>query len=259
MSPIPNNVDEVLPGLFLGNLVAAESLDILKTYSITHVLSLTHSLPKIPEGAGVIHRHIPILDVPTQNILAVIDTCLDFMTEALREEGNNILVHCYLGKSRSGGVVVAYVMKKQNIPLALAHAFVKSKRPLVHPNRAFRSQLELWGTSGYDSAILNDHEIVDFGFGEELPVVHKKKSSKSSSKRHGHGSSSDRASALGSQDLVRRLEEIVPLEAAAGEEVGVKEGWGVVHMDGVTKAFFERCLGEVGIAKESSRRLCWVG
>ncbi|KAG0134188.1 protein-tyrosine phosphatase-like protein [Tuber indicum] len=258
MNPIPNNVDEVLPGLFLGNLVAAESLDILKTCGITHVLSLTHSLPKIPEEAGVIHRHIPILDVPTQNILAVIDTCLDFMTEALREEGNKILVHCYLGKSRSGGVVVAYVMKKQNIPLALAHSFVKSKRPLVHPNRAFRSQLELWGTSGYDSAILNDHEIVDFGFGEEIPATYKKKNSKSS-KRHGHGSSLDGASALRSQDLARRLEEIAPQEAVAGEEAGVNGGWGVVHMDEVTKAFFESCLDEVGIVKKSSRRVCWVG
>jgi len=140
-------------------------------------------------------------------------------------------------------------MKKQNIPLAPAHAYVKSKRPLVHPNRAFRSQLELWGTSGYDSAILNDFEIVDFGFGDELPVVHKKKSSKSSSKRHGHGG----ASALDSRALIYKL------EAAAGEEVRVKEGWGIVHMDEVTKARFERCLDEVGIVREDTGRLYWVG
>ncbi|PWW76036.1 phosphatases II [Tuber magnatum] len=253
MNPVPNNVDEVLPGLFLGNLVAAESLAILKQCSITHVLSLTHSLPSIPEEAGIIHRHIPILDVPTQNILSVIDICLDFMTEALQGEGNNILVHCYLGKSRSGGVVVAYVMKKQNIPLALAHAIVKSKRPLVHPNRAFRSQLELWGTCGYDSAILDDYEIVDFGFGEELPVVHKRKSRKGGSKRHGHSGSLGKASTLDSQALFGKL------EAAAGEEVGVKEGWGIVHMDEVTKAFFERCLDEVGIVRKGAGEVCWVG
>ncbi|CUS13970.1 unnamed protein product [Tuber aestivum] len=252
MDPIPNDVDEVLPGLFLGNLVAAESLAILKQCNITHVLSLTHSLPSVPEEAGIIHRHIPILDVPTQNILSVIDICLDFMTEALHGEGNNILVHCYLGKSRSGGVVVAYVMKKQKIPLAPAHAFVKSKRPLVHPNRAFRSQLELWGTCGYDSTILDDYEIVDFGFGEELPVVHKKKSSKSGRRRHGHGSSPDKAGALGSA-------LIAGLGTAAGGEVGVTEGWGMVYMDDVTKAFFERCLDEVGIVRKSARGLCWVG
>ncbi|PUU76726.1 protein-tyrosine phosphatase-like protein [Tuber borchii] len=253
MDPLPNNMDEVLPGLFLGNLAAAESLAILKTYSITHVLSLTHSLPVVPEEAGVIHRHVPILDVPTQNILSVIDTCLDFITEALCGEGNNILVHCYLGKSRSGGVVVAYVMKKQNIPLALAHTFVKSKRPLVHPNRAFRSQLELWGTSGYDSTILDDYEIVDFGFGDELPVVHKKRSSKSSSKRHDRDGTADKASVLDSQAL------ICELGAAAGEEVRVREGWGIVHMDKVTMARFERCLDEAGIVREDTGRPCWAG
>ncbi|RPA99299.1 phosphatases II [Choiromyces venosus 120613-1] len=253
MDPIPNNVDEVLPSLFLGNLVAAESLAILKTHNITHVLSLTNSRPKVPKDAGVVHRHIPILDVPTQNILSVIDICLDFMTEVLGGEGNNILVHCYLGKSRSGGVVVAYIMKKKNMPLAPAHAFVKSKRPLVHPNRAFRSQLELWGTSGYDSSILDDYEIVDFGFGEELPVVHKSKS-KSSSKRHGHHSSVRKAGALDSRALIRELQSL-----AAGEEIGMNEGWGIVYMDEVTRACFERCLDEVGIVRRDPRGLCPVG
>lgn len=145
-------------------------------------------------------------------------------------------------------------MKKQNIPLALAHAFVKSKRPLVHPNRAFRSQLELWGTSGYDSTILDDYEIVDFGFGDELPVVHKKKSSKSSSKHRGHGGTADKASALDSQALICELGA-----AAAGEEVRVKDGWGIVHMDEVTMACFESCLDEVGIVRENTGRLCWAG
>jgi len=145
-------------------------------------------------------------------------------------------------------------MKKQNIPLSLAHAFVRSKRPLVHPNRAFRSQLELWGTSGYDSTILDDYEIVDFGFGDELPVVHKKKSAKSGSKRHGRGGTADKASALDPQALICELGA-----AAAGEEVRVKEGWGIVHMNEVTKARFEKCLDEVGIVRENTGRLCSAG
>lgn len=106
--------------------------------------------------------------------------------------------------------------------------------------------MELWGTSGYDSTILNDCEIVDFGFGDEIPVVHKKKRSKS--KHHGRGGTS----ALGSQALTYEL-------GAAGEEVRAKEGWGVVHMDEVMRACFERCLDEVGIVKKDAERLCWVG
>jgi len=139
-------------------------------------------------------------------------------------------------------------MKKQNIPLAPAHAYVKSKRPLVHPNRAFRSQLELWGASGYDSTILNGCEIVDFGFGDEIPVVHKKKRSKS--KRHGRGGGG--ASALDSQALTYEL-------GAAEGEVRVKEGWGIIHMDEVMRACFERCLDEVGFVRKDTERLCWVG
>jgi len=53
-----------------------------------------------------------------------------------------VLVHCAAGVSRSGAIVTAYVMHHKKIPFEQALAFVKSSRPIVEPNSAFKSQLK---------------------------------------------------------------------------------------------------------------------
>lgn len=45
-------------------------------------------------------------------------------------------------------------MKHANIPARLALEFVRSRRPIVNPNKAFMAQLTVWGECGYDTALL---------------------------------------------------------------------------------------------------------
>lgn len=123
-------------------------------------------------------------------------------------------MHCYLGKSRSGGVVVAYVMKHRDMSLKAAHEFVKGRRPIVHPNRAFRSQLELWGSCGYNDDILAGEEVLDFGFGSVTATESTTKSSK-------------------------------------GRKVAASGQWAVVRMDSSMRIRFEQCLTDVGIVARS--------
>jgi hypothetical protein len=64
---------------------------------------------------------------------------------ARRREGVTVYIHCRNGVSRSGLVVVAYEMYKHHWTQDEALAFVRSQRPLIRPNAAFRARLLEWG------------------------------------------------------------------------------------------------------------------
>jgi hypothetical protein len=61
-----------------------------------------------------------------------------------RQAGKTVYVHCRNGVSRSGMVVVAYVMFKEKLPRDKALAQVRSKRPITRPNPAFMVRLAEW-------------------------------------------------------------------------------------------------------------------
>lgn len=48
-------------------------------------------------------------------------------------------------------------MKFAGCPAGVALDYVRQMRPIVHPNRAFMAQLELWGACAYDTSFLEDH------------------------------------------------------------------------------------------------------
>src|SRR5260370_1289996 len=61
-----------------------------------------------------------------------------------RQAGKTVYVHCRNGVSRSGMVVVAYIMYKDKLPRDKALAQVRSKRPITRPNPAFMERLAEW-------------------------------------------------------------------------------------------------------------------
>jgi protein-tyrosine phosphatase len=65
-----------------------------------------------------------------------IDQCLN--------EGHRVLVHCAQGKSRSGAVVLFYLMRSRRLSFSRAFALLKAARPTAQPNSAFITQLQRW-------------------------------------------------------------------------------------------------------------------
>jgi hypothetical protein len=64
--------------------------------------------------------------------------------DARRGEGATVFVHCRNGVSRSALVVTAYEMRQKLWTRDEALAFVRSKRPVARPNRAFMQLLLEW-------------------------------------------------------------------------------------------------------------------
>jgi hypothetical protein len=61
---------------------------------------------------------------------------------------DRVLVHCAAGVSRSGSVVIDYVMHALGLDFQAAKTLVRSSRPEVRPNASFERQLDKcprWG------------------------------------------------------------------------------------------------------------------
>lgn len=81
-----------------------------------------------------------------------IEGALRFINEG-RKNGENVLVHCAAGISRSSTIVVAYMMAKYGIEFDEAVQRVRSKRGCICPNTGFESQLKSIGVQTLRSYI----------------------------------------------------------------------------------------------------------
>ncbi|KAL7251881.1 hypothetical protein ACSBR1_013684 [Camellia fascicularis] len=112
---VPCQIEE---GLYLGSVGGANNKSALKSLNVTHILTVASSLAP---------AH------PNDFIYKIIDT---------KRTGGGVLVHCFVGRSRSVTIVVAYLMKKHNMSVSEALDLVRSKRPMASPNSGFMLQLQ---------------------------------------------------------------------------------------------------------------------
>ncbi|KAJ7980114.1 putative Dual specificity protein phosphatase [Quillaja saponaria] len=134
---VPSKIEE---GLFLGSIGAANNKAKLKNLNVTHILTVASSLaPAHPND--FVYKIIGVMDREDTNIKQYFDQCFNFIDEAKRL-GGGVLVHCFVGRSRSVTIIVAYLMKKHNMSLSQALEYVKARRPQACPNAGFISQLE---------------------------------------------------------------------------------------------------------------------
>ncbi|XP_058824260.1 dual specificity protein phosphatase MPK-4 isoform X2 [Topomyia yanbarensis] len=146
----PVNLDEIEPGLWLGNVTAAADLPTLEKLSIRSVLTIDSCpLPShVTENPSLRTKYIQASDVPREDLIRHFEDTNKFIRESLAEE-RNILVHCYFGVSRSATIVIAYLMEKYKLSYEAALYRVKSKRGFVMPNPGFINQLRLFALMNY--------------------------------------------------------------------------------------------------------------
>ncbi|XP_053320575.1 dual specificity protein phosphatase 26 [Spea bombifrons] len=138
------HVDEVWPGLYLGDQEIAANKGELLTMGITHVLNASHSRWRGGEeyykGMEISYMGIEAQDSPVFDMSVHFYPAAEFIHKALRQKRGKILVHCAVGVSRSATLVLAYLMIHHNMTLVDAITTVKDRRGII-PNRGFLRQL----------------------------------------------------------------------------------------------------------------------
>ncbi|RUS21738.1 phosphatases II [Endogone sp. FLAS-F59071] len=138
-------MQEILPGLFLGPYSVSKQLPLLQSVGITHVLCLLDrkesSILRVHYPEHLRYLSLEVSDSPFQNLIPYFPQAKSFIDEALHS-GGKALVYCNGGISRSPAFVVAYVMETLSLDYDQAYQFVQNRRFCMNPNEAFKSQLK---------------------------------------------------------------------------------------------------------------------
>jgi hypothetical protein len=91
---------------------------------------------------GIRHArfYVPDMNVPDED---TITQAVDWITQQVND-GRIVLVHCAKGRGRSATVLVAYLMREQDMTLQAAIDLLTSRRPLVKLEGRHRRPLTRW-------------------------------------------------------------------------------------------------------------------
>jgi len=93
------------------------------------------------------YLQIPLLDLETQDIIAVLPKCFDFID--IGREAGGVVVHWFVpihvlhslcsmaGQSRSVAVIIAYLMARLGMSYDDAYQHVKAAKDDIYPNTGF--------------------------------------------------------------------------------------------------------------------------
>ena len=132
--PGPPNYSLIEPGLYMGGQCTRPPAN------VQSVLNLSLHKDNFSTDFYVWH---PIPDgAPAPDISWLRDQ-VEFI-DTQRSAGREVFIHCDAGISRSGMVMAAYLMNHYSWSRDQALDFIRTKRPIVHPNAAFMDLLNEW-------------------------------------------------------------------------------------------------------------------
>lgn len=116
----PDNANEILPGLWLGNYHSALDPEFIKKNNINMIINCTKTIPFIQEtiqSVDLLHLEtyrIPVNDSLLQQDFILMEKYFRIVVPLLLRkwtiEKKNILIHCHAGKQRSA-IVTAALLK----------------------------------------------------------------------------------------------------------------------------------------------------
>jgi hypothetical protein len=86
------DIDQIAPYLFLGRLEAAENIDLLKVYGITHILTVKDECLKPEIQTKYTYKFKKLADDPESNLLEILEECIEFIDSVLVKK-TGIIVH----------------------------------------------------------------------------------------------------------------------------------------------------------------------
>lgn len=138
----PNHV-EVLPGIYVGNFIAASQAAAL---GFDAVLNMAEELDlTLPDTGAIAYRKLSCRDGARHPIPeAQIQAAIAWLEKQRRQGKRQILIHCRAGIGRSGSIGVAYCFfRHPHWSYQQALDYVWSKKPDVYPHTHLQASLEV--------------------------------------------------------------------------------------------------------------------
>ncbi len=151
----------IIDNIYLGNGYNASNYSVIRDYDIKYIVNVTNEIPNYYEyniisnnindentllcstnNLDIKYLTIPIHDNSENFIYPYINQALEFIEEAQSNNDGNILIHCYMGSSRSASITLAYLIYKYNFTLNKGLKYLKKKRDIVNINMNFINDIK---------------------------------------------------------------------------------------------------------------------
>lgn len=128
----------IIDNIYLGSAFNAACYYKLKeSYNIKIIINVTKEISNYyPDDFT--YKNYCLLDLNEDSIKDYLDDAYEFIE---KNKNNNILIHCYMGASRSASILTYYIMKKYNVNYDVALSFIEEKRKIVNINSKFAQEL----------------------------------------------------------------------------------------------------------------------
>jgi protein-tyrosine phosphatase len=135
-----NQIDKVLPGLYVGGFLGTDRKKKLQENKITHILAIHDNAE--PEFTDLFtYKCIRVSDMSSSDLSVYFSECVDYI-HSCRIKGGSVFVHCAAGISRSVTITVMYMMTVSEHSFEECLTAVRACREVANPNFGFRLQLQ---------------------------------------------------------------------------------------------------------------------
>jgi atypical dual specificity phosphatase len=134
--------NEIIPSLYLGSSFNAYSYTEISTKHINIIFNITNTIDNFHNNNPFItYYNFPISDNNKDDITNILSETSELIHKHLLNN-DKILVHCFMGASRSASVIIYYLMKYKKMSYFFAKNYVLSKRPIINLSKLFENKLK---------------------------------------------------------------------------------------------------------------------
>lgn len=132
---------EVYPNLFLGSSYNAALLSGLRSRNIKYIINVTNEISNY-YPANAEYYNIAISDNGHDSIIDHLEESYEIINNFLSKNDGAVLVHCYMGASRSASIVTYYIAKKTGKSIDEVISFLQSQRSNVNLSKSLYEELK---------------------------------------------------------------------------------------------------------------------
>ena len=128
--------DYIIDNIYLGSCIGASNFKLLNNKKIKYICNISDNIPNFfsdtLEYFNIIKKDNGRDDLNKNDL----DKSYKFILNS-QNTNHNILIHCFVGRSRSVSILIYYLMKKYDLTIKESILFLKSKRKWINPSIKF--------------------------------------------------------------------------------------------------------------------------
>ena len=145
MSDATNIINYGCANLFVGSAKNAADWTFLRENDVKAVVNVTEEIPNF-YPAHLTYHTLSVRDIENASLaVSEIAAAVAFIDQHM-QAGNSVLVHCFMGRSRSVAIACAYIVSHMHTSPADAYAQIKEKRSHVNINTVFYEAIQTYAT-----------------------------------------------------------------------------------------------------------------